>query len=51
MYGISAWDVNLVRAQQSDLVITNEDQPVITVDNLFSSDQLLEAARDLVGKP
>jgi uncharacterized protein YjbI with pentapeptide repeats len=34
VYGISAWDVNLVKAQQSDLVITQEDQPTITVDNL-----------------
>jgi hypothetical protein len=34
VYGISAWNVNLVDAQQSDLVITDEDEPVITVDNL-----------------
>jgi hypothetical protein len=34
VYGISAWDVNLAGAQQSDLVITRPDEPVITVDNL-----------------
>ena len=34
VYGISAWNVNLVGAQQSDLVITAEGEPVITVDNL-----------------
>jgi hypothetical protein len=32
--GIAAWNVNLVRAQQSDLVITQLNEPVITVDNL-----------------
>jgi hypothetical protein len=34
VYGIAAWNVNLVRAQQSDLVITQLNEPVITVDNL-----------------
>ena len=34
VYGISAWNINLVGAQQSDLVITDKDEPVITVDNL-----------------
>ena len=34
VYGISAWDVNLVGARQSDLVITRYGEPVITVDNL-----------------
>jgi uncharacterized protein YjbI with pentapeptide repeats len=36
IYGISAWNVNLVGAQQSDLIITDdaEGEPVITVDNL-----------------
>jgi len=34
VYGISAWNVNLVGAQQSDLVITQPNEPVITVDNL-----------------
>jgi uncharacterized protein YjbI with pentapeptide repeats len=36
IYGISAWNVNLVGAQQSDLIITDdtEGEPAITVDNL-----------------
>jgi hypothetical protein len=34
IYGISAWNVNLVGAQQSDLVITAAGESVITVDNL-----------------
>jgi len=34
VYGISAWNVNLIGTQQSDLVITPVDEPVITVDNL-----------------
>jgi uncharacterized protein YjbI with pentapeptide repeats len=34
IYGIAAWDVHLAGAQQSDLVITPDDEPVITVDNL-----------------
>jgi uncharacterized protein YjbI with pentapeptide repeats len=34
VYGISAWDVNLEGAVQSNLIITPEDQPVIQVDNL-----------------
>jgi hypothetical protein len=34
IYGIFAWNVNLVGAQQSDLVITSYDEPEITVDNL-----------------
>jgi hypothetical protein len=34
VYGIAAWDINLAGAQQADLVITPEDEPVITVDNL-----------------
>ena len=34
VYGISAWDVNLVGAQQSNFVITHVDEPVITVDDL-----------------
>jgi uncharacterized protein YjbI with pentapeptide repeats len=34
VYGISAWDVTLVGAQQSDLIITTDNEPVITVDNL-----------------
>jgi uncharacterized protein YjbI with pentapeptide repeats len=34
IYGISAWGVNLEGAEQSNLVITPPDQPVITVDDL-----------------
>jgi len=34
IYGMSAWDVNLDGAIQSNLVITPEDQPQIQVDNL-----------------
>ncbi len=34
VYGISAWDLNLNYAEQSDLIITDESQPIITVDNL-----------------
>ena len=34
IYGVAAWNVNLFGAQQSDLVITQSDEPVITVDNL-----------------
>jgi hypothetical protein len=34
IYGISAWDIQLDGAKQSDLTITPEDQPTITIDNL-----------------
>ncbi|HSG18875.1 MAG TPA: pentapeptide repeat-containing protein, partial [Anaerolineae bacterium] len=34
VYGISAWDINLTDSIQRDLVITPENQPVITVDDL-----------------
>jgi uncharacterized protein YjbI with pentapeptide repeats len=34
VHGISAWNVNLAGAQQSDLIITTDDEPIITVDNL-----------------
>jgi uncharacterized protein YjbI with pentapeptide repeats len=34
IYGISAWDLNLVGAEQSNLIITPEGEPTITVDNL-----------------
>lgn len=34
IYGISAWNVNLKSANQSDFVITRGDEPEITVDNL-----------------
>jgi uncharacterized protein YjbI with pentapeptide repeats len=34
VYGISAWNINVSGTQQSDLLITPENEPVITVDNL-----------------
>jgi hypothetical protein len=34
VYGVSAWDLNLDEARQSDLIISLRDEPVITVDNL-----------------
>ncbi len=34
IYGISAWDVHLKGAAQSDLIISPREQPTITVDNL-----------------
>lgn len=34
IYGISAWDVNLENTEQNGLIITQKDQPVITVDNV-----------------
>jgi uncharacterized protein YjbI with pentapeptide repeats len=34
VYGISTWDVKLNGAKQCDIVITQRDQPDITVDNL-----------------
>jgi uncharacterized protein YjbI with pentapeptide repeats len=34
IYGISAWDVELTRATQNNLIITDYNQPTITVDNL-----------------
>lgn len=34
IYGISAWNVKLEGAKQKDLVITSEEEPTITVDNL-----------------
>jgi hypothetical protein len=34
VYGIAVWNIYLAGAQQSDLVITAEGEPVITVDNL-----------------
>lgn len=34
IYGISVWDVQLEGATQKDLIITQEAQPLITVDNL-----------------
>ena len=34
VYGISAWDVALEGAEQSNLIITRPNEPVITVDDL-----------------
>ncbi|GLC78325.1 pentapeptide repeat-containing protein [Lacrimispora brassicae] len=34
VYGISSWDLDLKDSVQKNLVITKEDQPVITVDNI-----------------
>lgn len=34
IYGIAAWDVELEGARQNNLVITPEEEPTITVDNL-----------------
>lgn len=34
IYGISAWNIKLHRAKQSDLIITPNEEPTITVDNL-----------------
>ncbi len=34
VHGISAWNLNLTNAIEKDLVITKDDEPVITVDNI-----------------
>lgn len=34
VYGLSAWDVNLEKTVQSNLIVTPHDQPIIQVDNL-----------------
>jgi hypothetical protein len=34
IYGISAWNLKLERAKQQNLVITPENEPEITVDNI-----------------
>jgi uncharacterized protein YjbI with pentapeptide repeats len=34
IYGVSAWNLTLEGAQQKDLIITRDYEPVITVDNL-----------------
>lgn len=34
IYGISAWDLKLDKVKQTNLIITPQDSPVITVDNL-----------------
>jgi uncharacterized protein YjbI with pentapeptide repeats len=34
IYGVSAWELKLEKAKQQNLVITDEDEPTITVDNI-----------------
>jgi len=34
VHGISAWDLNLANAIEKDLIITKDDEPIITVDDL-----------------
>jgi hypothetical protein len=34
VYGVSAWDLYLEDARQNDLVLTREDQPAVTTDDL-----------------
>jgi uncharacterized protein YjbI with pentapeptide repeats len=34
IYGVAAWNLTLEGVQQRDLILTREDEPVITVDNL-----------------
>ena len=34
VYGISAWDLDLENSSQKNLIITKEEQPVITVDDI-----------------
>jgi pentapeptide repeat protein len=34
IYGVSAWGLKLKRAKQQNLVITKEDEPTVTVDNI-----------------
>ena len=34
IYGISAWNLQLKDANQSDLMITDKGEPIITVDNM-----------------
>src|SRR5215471_8655326 len=34
IYGVSAWGLKLERAKQQNLVITPEDEPTVTVDNI-----------------
>ena len=34
VYGVSVWNLKLEGVQQRDLIITRDDEPVITVDNL-----------------
>jgi hypothetical protein len=34
IYGVSAWNLKTERAKQENLVITSENEPAITVDNI-----------------
>jgi hypothetical protein len=34
IYGVSAWGLNLDGAKQQNLVITKDDEPTVTVDNI-----------------
>jgi hypothetical protein len=34
VYGVSAWDLKLERIEQQNLIITPENEPAITVDNI-----------------
>ena len=34
VYGISSWDLNLTNSTQKNLIVTKDDQPSITVDNI-----------------
>jgi hypothetical protein len=58
VYGTSAWDLNLRDAVQLDIVITDEDRPEITVDNievaqfiyLLLSNERIRQIIDTIGK-
>jgi hypothetical protein len=58
VYGTSAWDLNLHDAIQLDIVITDEDRPEITVDNievaqfiyLLLSNERIRQVIDTIGK-
>ena len=54
IYGISAWDLDLEGAEQTNLIISPDDQPVITVDNLKVAQFIYlllnnEEIRDVIG--
>lgn len=34
LYGISSWDLNLQKSRQKNLIITPDDMPTVTVDNI-----------------
>jgi hypothetical protein len=58
VYGLSAWDLNLEGATQKDLIITRDEQPEITVDDLevaqfvylLLNNQKIRDVIDTVGK-